>query len=159
MIGNTKSTILWLIQAIYEENDKCIMESIKMLVNGLKDSKNKAYKINEFNEKRTLNQNAYCWELIQQIANITKVSKEEVYLDMLKNYGQSTIVSLKSDIPYKNYFKYCEEIGSGEVNGQEFKHIKIYKGSSEFDKKEMQIFLDGIIQECENLGIHTLKGE
>lgn len=137
MIGNSKQIIQWI----------------------LNQEENKIFSIKEYTNKRTLNQNAYCWELIQQMANILRLSKEEVYLEMLKNYGQSTIISVRADIPYEQYFKYCEEIGTGVVNGQEFKHLKIYKGSSEFDKKEMQIFLDGICRECENLGIHTLKGE
>ena len=32
----------------------------------------------------------------------------------------------------------------------------IYKGSSEFDSKEMSIFIDGIIEHCEEQGIPTL---
>lgn len=38
-------------------------------------------------------------------------------------------------------------------------HYKIFKGSSEFNTLEMKIFIDGIIQECENVGIPTLTDE
>ena len=49
-----------------------------------------------------------------------------------------------------------EEIGKGTVNGKEFTHYKIYKGSSQMDSKEFAILLDGVRSECEEVGIPTL---
>lgn len=118
--------------------------------------KDKKFEIKEKREKRSLSQNSYAWELITKIANILRKSKEEVYLQMLKDYGQSEIVSILSSIEPKGYFKYYEKIGTGVVNNKEFTHYKIFKGSSEFDSKEMTILIDGIIQECKQLGIETL---
>lgn len=40
-------------------------------------------------EKRSLDANAYCWLLINEIANVLRVDKDSVYLSMLKRYGQS----------------------------------------------------------------------
>ena len=116
----------------------------------------KTFDIKEHKEKRSKSQNSYAWELITQIGNAVRKSKEEVYLDMLKHYGQREMVSMLSSINPNGYFKYYEEIGKGIVNNKEFTHYYIFKGSSEFDTKEMTIFIDGIIQECENLGISTL---
>ena len=121
--------------------------------------KEKLYEIREFKEKRTLSQNAYAWKLITEIANKVNKSKEEVYLEMLKDYGQSEIISMLSTIEPKGYFKYYESIGTGIVNDKEFTHYKIFKGSSEYDSKEMSIFIDGIVQECTQLGIPTLSDE
>ena len=119
----------------------------------------KTFDIKEHKEKRSLNQNSYCWELITKMADVLRLSKGEVYLQMLKSYGQSEIVSMLSSINPTGYFKYYEVIGTGIVNDKEFTHYKIFKGSSEFDTKEMSIFIDGIIQECTNLGIPTLTPE
>ena len=116
----------------------------------------KIFDIQEHKQKRSRSQNSYCWELITQIGNAVNKSKEEVYLDMLKHYGQREVVSMLSSINPNGYFKYYEEIGKGIVNNKEFTHYFIFKGSSEFNTKEMTIFIDGIIQECENLGISTL---
>lgn len=118
--------------------------------------RDKIFEIKEYKPKRSRNQNSYAWEIITQIGNAVRKSKEEVYLDMLKHYGQSQIVSMLSSINPSGYFKYYEKIGTGIVNNKDFNHYKIYKGSSEFDSKEMSIFLDGIVQEAENLGIPTL---
>ena len=117
---------------------------------------NKIFEVNEYHEKKSLSQNGYAWALITQLANTIRKSKEEIYLDMLKNYGQSTIVSIIKEVDPSKYFKYCELIGDGEINGRNFNHYRIYKGSSEFDSKEMSILIDGIIQECEQQGIPTL---
>ena len=135
MIGNSQAIIQWLFQ----QND-------------LK----KKFEIKEYRHKRSRNQNSYCWELIGQIAASLRKSKEEVYFDMLRDYGQSEIISVRADIDISGYFKYYEEAGRGEANGKEFIHYKIYKGSSEYDTREMTIFLDGVIQEAQALDIDTL---
>lgn len=115
--------------------------------------------IEKHKEKRSKSQNAYAWELITQLGNVLSKSKEEIYYQMLKDYGQSQIISIRSDINPKGYLKYYEEIGKGIVNNKEFTHYKLFKGSSEFNTVEMKIFIDGIIQECENVGIPTLTDE
>lgn len=86
-----------------------------------------------------------------------RLSKEEVYLNMLKHYGQSEIVSVLSRINVSGYFKYYEKIGTATLQGKEFTHYKVYKGSSEYDTREMSILIDGIVQEAKNMDIETLS--
>lgn len=116
----------------------------------------KKFEIKEYHERRSLSANAYAWVLINKIADATRKSKEDVYFQMLKDYGQHELVSVRSDINVSGYFKYYEEYGKGHVEGREFTHYKIYKGSSEFDTREMAVLIDGIIQEAQNLGIETI---
>ena len=112
-------------------------------------------KIDKHREKRSLNANAYLWKLVTEIGNILNKSKEEVYLQMLIDYGQSEMVSILSEIDVKGYFKYYKLAGTSLLNDKEFNHYKIYKGSSEYDTKEMSILLNGVVQEAKNLGIKT----
>lgn len=112
-------------------------------------------KIDKHREKRSLNANAYLWKLVTEIGNVLNKSKEEVYLQMLIDYGQSEMVSILSEIDVKGYFKYYKLAGTSVLNGKEFNHYKIYKGSSECDTKEMSILLNGVVQEAKNLGIKT----
>ena len=114
------------------------------------------FEVTEYHPKRSLSANAYAWALIQKIADALRKSKEEVYLQMLKDYGQSEFVSVRSDLNVSGYFKYYEEYGKGHVEGREFTHYKVYKGSSEMDSREMAILIDGIIQEARQLGIETI---
>ncbi len=115
--------------------------------------------IDRIKQKRSLNANGYMWTLVGEIADILRASKEDIYLNMLKNYGQSTIVSVLSEIDVTGFFKYYEEFGTGEVNGKDFTHYKVYKGSSEFDTKEMAVLIDGVISEAQELGIDTRTPE
>lgn len=136
------------------------LESMDLIISGeydnLKDIDALDIEIEKHREKRSKTQNAYAWELITQLGNKLLKSKEEIYYQMLKDYGQSELISALSTIDLHGYYKYFEKVGSGEVNGKEFTHYKIFKGSSEFNTLEMKIFIDGIIQECESVGIPTL---
>lgn len=137
MIGKAEQIIQWLFKQDIE----------------------KEFEIHEKKVKRSKSQNAYAWELIGKIGDTLRKSKDEIYLEMLKSYGQSEVVSMISSINPNGYFKYYEAIGTGIVNNKEFTHYRIFKGSSEFDTKEMTIFIDGIIQECKQLDIETLTPE
>ena len=112
-------------------------------------------KIDKYRKKRSLNANNYAWQLLTEIGNVLRTSKEEVYLEMLKRYGQSEIISVLAHIPIGEYVKYCEEAGESVLNGKLFKHYKVYKGSSEFDTREMSIFIDGVVNEAKALDIPT----
>lgn len=137
MIGKAKDIINWLFN----------------------QDKDKIFEIKEHKEKRSLNANNYAWKLITEIGNRLLKSKEEVYLQMLKDYGQSEIVSILSSINPIGYFKYYEEVGTSVLNGKEFTHYKIFKGTSEYNTKEMSIFIDGVVQEAKQLDIETKTPE
>lgn len=134
MIGNAEAIIQYLFQ----------------------QDREKLYEVREYKQKRSLTANAYFWVLVNEIANVTKQSKDEIHLQMLKEYGQNEVFSIRSDIDVSRYLKYYEEIGKGKVNGKEFTHYRVFKGSSEMDSREMAILIDGVVQEAEQLGIPTL---
>lgn len=122
------------------------------------ETKEKVLTLEYKKKRRSLNSNSYCWALVTQIADVLRSSKEEVYLQMLKRYGQSSVVSVVEEAAevFKKSVKYCEEFGQSVLNGKNFIHFKVYVGSSEFSTSEMAIFLDGIISECIPLKISTL---
>lgn len=111
--------------------------------------------VDEYKEKRSRNANNYAWKLITEIGNKLRMSKDDVYLMMLKRYGQSEMVSVLASVPFGKFVKYFEEVGESELKGKMFKHYRVYQGSSEFDTKQMSIFIDGIVSEAKDLGIPT----
>ena len=127
----------------------------QLIVYLLEQPKDKRFDLEEHHEKRSLSANAYAWVLIGKIADTLRKSKEDVYFQMLKDYGQGEFVSVLSSIDVKGYFKHYEEYGKGHVEGREFTHYKVYKGSSEYEPKEMAILIDGIVQEAKALDIET----
>lgn len=144
--GSRKAT---LTLSINEE------QAAKDLYDELHETDKLKIQIDKYREKRSLNANNYAWKLLTEIGNVLRANKEEVYLEMLKRYGQSEIISVLAHIPIEEYVKYCEEAGESQLNGKLFKHYKVYKGSSEFDTREMSIFLDGVVSEAQELGIQT----
>ena len=134
MIGNKPQIINWLLE--YPMDGR--------------------FEIKEYKEKRSLNANNYAWHLITEMANVMRMDKEDVYLKMLQSYGQSSMISVLSNIDISRFIKYYEKAGESTLNGKEFTHYKVYTGSSEYNTKEMSILIDGIVQECKNLGIETL---
>lgn len=120
------------------------------------------FEIKKYHKKRSLNANNYAWALITQIADRLSndkltLTKEEVYLRMLQDYGQSEMITLVKGINIDGYIKYYKKAGESVINGTEAVHYLVYKGSSEMDSKEMAILIDGIVQEAKNLGIQTLE--
>lgn len=134
MIGNAQTIIDWL---------------------STKD-RDKIFEIRERKRKRSLNANAYAWALISEIAEVLGTSKESTYLMMLKRYGQSDMVSVISSIDVTGYFKYFEAVATAKLQGKEFTHYRVYKGSSEYNSKEMAVLIDGIVSEAKELEIETL---
>lgn len=138
-----------LMLQINEVND------FKQLVDDMNTLDKLSIEIKPYREKRSLNANNYAWKMITEIGNVLRASKDEIYLQMLKRYGQSDLVSVLSHVPVEHYFKYYEEAGESNLNGKMFTHYRVYKGSSEFDSREMSIFIDGVVSEAKELGIQT----
>lgn len=115
------------------------------------------YEIERKKKKRSTDANAFCWKLCTEIANVLRTDKDSIYIDMLKKYGQSDIVSVLAAVNVKGYFKYYDEFGRGSVNGKDFIHYRVYKGSSEYDTREMSILIDGIIDEAKALDIEVIS--
>ena len=128
-------------------------EVIKWL---LSQDREKTFEVKPYHPKRSLNANAFCWHLCNEMANRLRTSKDEVYQEMLKRYGQSKVISVLSEIDISRFVKYYEEIGKGHVEGKEFTHYRCFIGSSEYDSREMAILIDGIVDEAKELGIDTL---
>lgn len=136
----------------FEVNERADFE---MMVDDLKDKDKLSIEVKPYRERRSLNANAYAWVLIGKIADAVRAGKDEIYLQCLKRYGQSELISVLSHVPIGNYIKYFEEAGVSKLNGKDFTHYRVYKGSSEFDSREMSIFIDGVVSEAKDLGIQT----
>lgn len=116
----------------------------------------KVFTIKERKKKRTLTQNAYYWVLNDKLSHVLRMSREETHFHLLKSYAPCVVMTLLKAVPLGDYFKYCEVFAEGHLNGKDYNHVRIYKGSSKMDSAEFARLLDGTIQECEQQGIQTL---
>lgn len=140
--NQTIVTIVFETRGIQEQLQKFLNTIIKV-------------KIQKFFKHRTTNANAYAWALINELSNVMNLSKEEMYLLKLKDYGQSELVLISEEVKPQYYFKYYTEEGQTIVKGKKYKWYKVYKGTSEYDTREMSIFIKGLIHDCEEQNICT----
>lgn len=127
------------------------------------DKKLLTVEISKQKKKRSLDANSYAWVLITKIADTLRTSKEELYIEMLKRYGQRekqliSIIDNEEAIAmiYRATNNHCTVVGEGTVNGKQFKHLAILIGSSQYDTKQMSILIEGIVSEAKEMGIETL---
>ena len=117
-------------------------------------------KLEIWREKRSLDANAYAWKLMSLIADELTIrgattTKDEIYLGMLKRYGQGDIVKVRPDkaelilreFPYKEPHE--------KLYTEKDQYWRVWVGSSNYDTREMSIFINGIIEDAKELGIET----
>lgn len=108
--------------------------------------------------KRTLDQNAYLWLLMERLAIALRSTAEEVYAEMLDRYGVHAYISAANEAAdvVKATFakaKYIRPVRDGA--GKEGAVYKVTLGSSKYDTEQFTRLLDGVIAECKELGIKT----
>lgn len=158
---NIKSELLIndkkVIQRIcLEMNDK---HEIDELVSACQNGKMLNVTIKIHREKRSLTANAYFWVLCQKLAEVTQISHDEMYLNLLERYGVGIPVIVTSDAVGKmrQTWRTVREIGEGKINGRKAIQLMCYFGSSTYDTKEMSRLIDGVVSECKEVGIETMS--
>lgn len=137
-------------------------KSILKQFNDVKDDKELTVQVKEYRQKRSLSQNAYMWVLLDEIAKAVNRSKEDIYKELVKDYGVFEILPLKDDAVNRfnhNWSKnglgwFTEIIGQSKLKG--YTNLIAYYGSSTYDTQEMNRLLDAVVNECQELGIQTM---
>ncbi len=127
------------------------VSEIKQRLFGLDKKKEYDVEIKLHKEKRSLNANSYAWKLISEIAEAINRDKEYVYQVMLMRYGKSDLIPISNKVPVERYFKYYEVHSKHE----KYTWYCVYAGSSTYNTQEMSVFINGIVEECKELGLPT----
>lgn len=122
--------------------------------------------IKEHRKKRSLDANAYFWELVGQLADALRITPKEIYRQAIQNIGGNyEIIPIKAEAADK--FKEaweknglgwpCVDIGASKIPG--YRNLKAYYGSSTYDTRQMSLLIDHIVQDCKAVGIDTRSKE
>ena len=133
MIGNKNEVIKWLLE---QQDNK--------------------YEVKLYKEKRSLDANAYYHKLLNEIANILKLNKEQLHFKFLKEYGQVASCLIPNEVEIIGFTKYNELIRTIDIKGKLFNEYRLFKGSSEMNTLEMSVLIQGVESEAKELGIQTL---
>lgn len=111
-------------------------------------------------KKRSKDQNAYFWELLQQLCEEMNLNVIEEYKKRVKELGicrqwqidnenVATFNKMWCDRGIAWFTEKVEEDGNKTI-------INAYYGSSSYSTKQMSRLLDNLIQDCKEVGIQTL---
>lgn len=144
-------------QVVFTVNEPSAVESLVAL-EGVEKLSIKAVK---HREKRSLDANALLWLCLGRVAEALRADKWDIYLQMLKRYGQYTYICVKPRMveAVKAQWRECEVVGNVNINGQEAVQMLCYFGSSTYNAKEFSVLLDGVISEMKEMGVETPTSE
>lgn len=121
--------------------------------------------IKQARKQRSLDANAYCWVLIDKIAEKTGLRKTDVYRHAIKEIGgvSDTICVMDKAVDRlregweKNGVGWQTETMPSKVSG--CTNVVLYYGSSSYDSKQMSALIDSLIQDAEAVGVATISEE
>ena len=130
----------------------------------LKDSP-VSVEIKKAHNKRSKDANAFCWTLIDKLAEKTGIPKKDIYRSAIREIGgvsetvcvQEKAVERLCSGWQKNGIGWQTDTMPSKIPG--CTNVVLYYGSSTYDTAQMSRLLDLIIQECEQQGIHTIRDE
>ena len=113
-------------------------------------------------EKRSLDANAYCWVLLDKLAEKLEISKTEIYRGYIREIGgnsETVCVLGKADEKLcqgwtRNGIGWQTERLPSKIEG--CVNIVLYYGSSTYDTAQMSRLINLIVQDCKALGIETM---
>ena len=118
--------------------------------------------IKKFSKRRSLDANAYCWSLIDRIAEKQNLKKSEVYRSAIRDIGGvSTVICVKEEAA-ETLCNNWQRHGTGwqtEVIPSKIPNcvnVTLWYGSSVYDSKQMASLIDSLVQDAEAIGIPTI---
>ena len=121
----------------------------------LQDQPAGRYECNKAKRKRTLTQNSYYWALLSELAGALGLSNDELHFQLLKRYSTPQPFVTFKNVDVSKFMRYYEKRAE---NDRCISYL-FYTPSSEMDTKEFKRLLDGLISECQEVGIETLNAE
>lgn len=121
------------------------------------------YELKKKPKKRSLNANAFCWELCTRIGEAVGIPKEEVYRRSIREVGTYTPIPIKDEAveEFQRIWSthgvgwFADVIDNSKLAG--YKLLFAYHGSSTYDTAQMARLIDNLIQDAQSLGIETLS--
>lgn len=141
------------------------VSAAKKLLDDLKPGKKYVAAIKEWRQKRSLDANAFCWVLLNKLADKLNLPVTDLYrhyiIDVPEN---SQIVCVPTEAVDRlrngwehNGIGWCSDTLKSKLPG--CTNVVLYYGSSTFDSKQMSCLIEMIVTDCKSIGIETLTPE
>lgn len=118
------------------------------------------YELRKARQKRSLNANAYAWKLINDIALAIRQPPLDVYRAALQDIPTLRYILLVAveDVKAADADWTRDHIGrrtEAEPAWGGYCNMYFYAGSSDFDRRQMSMLIDRLIDECHRLNLET----
>lgn len=114
----------------------------------------KEYEIKEYKSQRNKDQNAKYWKLLNELSRVIKIGVEELHFNMLKNYSPRYEILVPQNYELRG-IEYYERLSTIKKGDNLFNVYRVYTPSHELKTDEFAILLDGLCEECKQVGIET----
>lgn len=140
---------------INERND------FELLVDEMRDKDKLSIEVKPFKARRSLDANAYCWVLMDRLAEKLHRGKTEIYREYIKDIGgvSETVCVKNSAVERlcegwsKNGIGWQTETFESKIEG--CTNVILYYGSSTFSSEQMARLIDLVCEDCKLQGIPT----
>lgn len=115
--------------------------------------------------RRSLSANAYCWVLIDKLAEKLSRPKSEVYREAIRDIGGVSVPLTVRDDAMSEFVSVWESQGLGysvelvDRIGLHMIRVNAYYGSSSYDTAQMSRLIDYLVQACRDQGIEVMPRE
>ena len=139
----------------------------------LKEADKLKFSVKKYRKGRSLEANAYYWQLLTKLADKLQVSKPYVHNLLLRRYGQPEVIdgqmvylvlpdsesgAKRADEAETYHIRPTSEVKEGKA-GKLYRTYLMLRGSSDYDTAEMSTLINGLVLECKEQGIETLPPE
>lgn len=126
--------------------------------------------IKEYRAKRSLNANALYWSVLTQFAKALGASNAYAHNQLLRRYGQlerygeklvyvvlpdTEEAERRADEAETYHLKPTSQVKEGK-DGVMYRTYMLLRGSSTYDTAEMSRLINGLLDECRNMGLDVL---
>ena len=133
----------------------------------LQQDDSKQYEIREYKKTRSKDANAYFHVLVNELARYFNISDKEMKIKMNLQYGtiakdsngNSVGIKIPQGTDITQFYDYAKWFGECEDNGIKFNKYLFYKQTHTLNTKEMSRLINGVVQECQDVGIETKPKE
>jgi hypothetical protein len=128
--------------------------------------------VKKFRQKRSLDANGLYWASLTQLAKVLRVSNNRLHNMMIRQYGQpemygdkvayimlpDTEAAEEKALEADTYhIKPTSKVKHGS-DGVDYRAYMLMRGSSTYNTDEFSRLLDGLLEACEDMGIHIMTG-
>ena len=142
-----------------------VIAEIASYIDSLKDDKEYTLTVKERKEKRSLNANAYFWVMCDRLAEKLRLSKTDIYRSYVKEIGGNNDIVCCINKAVPELREAWEGRGLGWLTETEESklegctNIRLYYGSSTYDRDQMSRLIELCKQDCIENDIPTWDEE